>query len=70
MKNTDKIYFEVETEKEKIDELIDSLTILNNKIEYLKHLGISRRNINKICKDLVKITVKNNDTYIPYSQTL
>lgn len=58
MNKKDKIYFEVETEKEKIDELIKSIEKLNKKIEYLKKLGISKRNLNRLFKDLVKVEIK------------
>lgn len=58
MNKKDKIYFEVETEKEKIDELIKSIEKLNKKIEYLKKIGISKRNLNKLFKELIKIEIK------------
>lgn len=58
MNKKDKIYFEVETEKEKIDELVKSVEKLNKKIEYLKELGISKKNLNKLFKELIKIEIK------------
>ena len=58
MNKKDKIYIEIETEKEKIDELVKSVEKLNKKIEYLKELGISERNLNKLFKELIKIEIK------------
>ena len=58
MNKKDKIFFEVETQKEKIDELVKSVEKLNKKIEYLKKLGISKRNLNKLFKELIKIEIK------------
>ena len=58
MNKKNKIYFEVETEKEKIDELVKSVEKLNKEIEYLKNIGINRRNLNKLFKELIKIEIK------------
>lgn len=58
MNKKDTIYFRVETEKEKINELVKQIEKLIEKIEYLKKIGISKRNLNKLFKELIKIEIK------------
>ena len=55
-----RIYIEVETEKEKIDELIKSIEKLDEKIKHLKELGISKRNLNRLFKELIKLEFEGN----------
>ena len=58
-KKTEPIYFDVEINgKEKIDEIIKLIDEINKKINTLNQLGTSKRNLNKLFKELIKIEIK------------
>lgn len=55
MKKREVINFDVEiNKKEKIEEIIKLIDEINKKINILNQLGISKRNINKIFKNVIK----------------
>ena len=58
MTNNNKIYFDVEVNQEKLDKTILYLDKITAKVEHLKELGVSKRRINKLFNDLIKIIVK------------
>lgn len=51
----DKIYIDVELNKEPIKKILDYFERLNDKVKELKENGISKRNINKIIKKCLKL---------------